>query len=267
MELPWREQYSAAWCGRRMLRRRAVEADAALERADQDSRDQFVVLSRQTERREHERLLHDTLLNTLTALARADGSAAEVVSRCRGDVKLIERMLSDPEDPAEDAWPRYDGLLTGIEAVAAEMRSRGLAVHVVVADGSVVAVPTRVAQAMAHAVREALVNVAGHAGTGEAWIEVSQAEEGGLLVTARDAGAGFDPDRAGLGRLGLRRSIIERIADQGGHACVRSAPGEGTVVSLRWAAPPQPEDGVIAGSAIAGSAIAGGASGRGGTPW
>ena len=61
---------TAAWCGRRMLHRRAVEADAALERADQDSRAQYVVLSRQIERREHERLLHDTVLNTLTALAR-----------------------------------------------------------------------------------------------------------------------------------------------------------------------------------------------------
>lgn len=240
---------SAAWCGRRMLYRRALEADAALERADRDSREQYVVLSRQTERREHERLLHDTVLNTLTALARAGGSAGEVVSRCRGDVKLIERALGDPEDTAGAAWRICDGLLSGIEAVATEMRSRGLDVHVEVADSSVPAVPAQVARAMAHAVREALVNVAGHAGTSETWIEVGLAEEGGLQVTVRDAGVGFDPDRAGLGRLGLQRSIVERLADQGGQASVRSAPGEGTVVSLRWAAPPHPVDGAIAGSA------------------
>jgi len=264
---------SAAWCGRRMLYRKAVEADAALEQVDQDSREQYVVLSRQTERREHERLLHDTVLNTLTALARAGGSATDVVSRCRSDVRLIERVLGDPEDTAGAAWPPYDGLLTGIEAVATEMRSRGLDVHVEVTGSvkgagvevtasSVSAVPAQVARAMAHAVREALVNVASHAGTGEAWIEVLLAEEGGLRVTVRDAGAGFDPDRVGPGRLGLRRSIVERIADQGGQASVTSAPGEGTVVSLRWAAPAHPAEGAIAGSAIAGSA-----SGWGGAQW
>lgn len=115
---------------------------------------------------------------------------------------------------------------------------------------------------MAQAVREALVNVAGHAGTSEAWIEVSQPADGGLQVTVRDAGAGFDPDRVGPGRLGVRRSIIERLADQGGQASVTSAPGEGTVVSLRWPALPHPADGAIAGRAIAGRA-----SGWGGAPW
>jgi signal transduction histidine kinase len=110
---------------------------------------------------------------------------------------------------------------------------------------------------MSHAVREALVNVASHAGTSEAWIEVGLAEEGGLRVTVRGAGAGFHPDRVGSGRLGLRRSIVERIADQGGQASVTSAPGQGTVVSLRWAAPPRPADAAIAGSI----------SGWGGAPW
>ena len=43
-----------------------------------------MVLSKNIERREHERLLHDTVLNTLTALARAAAAtAAEVVGRCQ----------------------------------------------------------------------------------------------------------------------------------------------------------------------------------------
>jgi signal transduction histidine kinase len=261
---------TAAWCGRRMLYRKAVGADAALDQADRDGRAQYVVFSRHIERREHERLLHDTVLNTLTALARGDGRESEVVSRCRADVARIERALGDPEDTAVGTWLPADGLLTEIAAVATEMRSRGLDVHVEVAAGAEVtasvevtdraevtdgvevtagvvpAVPVRVAGAMAHAVREALVNVAGHAGTSEAWIEVSLAEEGSLSVTVRDAGAGFDPDRVDLGRLGLRRSIIERLADQGGHASVWSAPGEGTVVSLRWPTPPPSVAGPVA---------------------
>jgi hypothetical protein len=70
--------------GRRALSGRAAEADAALAEADQAASEQYVILSRNIERREHERLLHDTVLNTLTALARAGpGDAAGVVSRCR----------------------------------------------------------------------------------------------------------------------------------------------------------------------------------------
>jgi signal transduction histidine kinase len=55
-------------------------------------------------------------------------------------------------------------------------------------------------------------------------------------VTVRDTGAGFDPARVDPARLGLRRSISERVADWGGRVSVRSAPGQGTVVSMSWPA-------------------------------
>ncbi len=117
---------AAALCwGRRALQRRAAAADAALARADRETREQYVVRSRSAERREHERLLHDTVLNTLTALAReGTSSAAEVVGHCRHDVTLMEQVLSEAAD-----WPA-DGLLARIEQVAAEMRGRGLDVRV-----------------------------------------------------------------------------------------------------------------------------------------
>jgi signal transduction histidine kinase len=59
---------------------------------------------------------------------------------------------------------------------------------------------------------------------------------GGVQVTVRDAGAGFDPARVDPARLGLRRSITERVADWGGRVSVRSAPGQGTVVDMSWPA-------------------------------
>ena len=232
---------AAALCwGRRALQRRAAAADAALARADRETREQYVVRSRSAERREHERLLHDTVLNTLTALARdGTGSAAEVVGRCRHDVTLMEQVLSEAAD-----WPA-DGLLARIEQVAAEMRGRGLDVRVTAGPAGESprpagprcwrcrpAVPAPAAAAVAHAVREALVNVLLHAGTSLAWVEVSLA--GDVLVQVRDAGAGFDAGRLDPSRLGVRRSIIERLADAGGEASVRSVPGSGTVVSLRW---------------------------------
>ncbi len=249
---------AAAMCwGHSALRRRAAAADAALGRADQEARDQYVLRSRSAERREHERLLHDTVLNTLTALAREDTGRAGAIGRCRHDVALMEQALTDADAdvarPPAAGTPTAGvpaagvpvagvpvagvpaaGLLTGLTAVAQEMAGRGLEVTVTSGPPAAGAgpVPPEVAAAVTHAVREALANVAQHAGTTRAAVEVSLAD--GLEVLVRDAGAGFDPERTDPSRLGVRRSIRERLADVGGLASVRSAPGAGTVVSLRW---------------------------------
>jgi signal transduction histidine kinase len=239
---------AAAWFARLMLERSAVTADATLAAADQEAREQRVALSRTTERREHERLLHDTVLNTLTAIGRTGQAEAGLLQgRCRRDVALLQYALSDAGDPAKVAGRPFGGLLIGIEAAAIEMRARGLEVHVAVAGQAqepavpAAPVPGPVAVAMAYAAREALVNVAAHAGTGQAWVNVSlagpPATDGGVRVTIRDAGVGFDPAAVDPARLGLRRSITERIADLGGRASVRSRPGEGTEVNLYWPAP------------------------------
>ena len=246
--------------GRRELLARAAAADAALDQADRTAGEQYVILSRNIERREHERLLHDTVLNTLTALARADSEdTAEVVSRCRRDVALIEAALSDPGNQDGDAGPHRD-LVAGVQAIAAEMRTRGLNVHVEVTGDGAPAVPAPVAAAISSAAREALSNVAAHAGTPDAWVEVNLAAPDGsapgsddtaatpddttvapgrLRVTVRDRGAGFDPARIDRARLGLRRSIVERTADCGGSASIWSAPGQGTTVSMCWPATAQ----------------------------
>ena len=111
------------------------------------------------------------------------------------------------------------------------MRARGLAVHLELAGTGGPDVPAAVGTALVHATREALANVAAHAGTAEAWVTVTPGAAGRVPgVTVRDAGAGFDPARVDPARLGLRRSITERIADWGGRVSVRSAPGQGTVV-------------------------------------
>jgi signal transduction histidine kinase len=48
----------------------------------------------------------------------------------------------------------------------------------------------------------------------------------------RDRGRGFDPESVPADRKGLAESIRARVARHGGSATVRSAPGEGTEVSL-----------------------------------
>jgi signal transduction histidine kinase len=230
---------------RRQLYRRAAAADAALAEADRAAGEQFVVLSRNIERREHERLLHDTVLNTLTALARAGrDDVAEVVARCRQDVALIQRALSGPGEEEADTGRAYGDVVRGVRAVAAQASARGLQVHLDIDGGEAPAFPAPVTVAISNAVREALSNVAAHAGTGEAWVKVSliapNGTPGRLQVTVRDTGIGFDPVSVDQTRLGLRRSIAERMTDCGGHASVWSEPGRGAVVRLSWSAPPEP---------------------------
>lgn len=77
--------------------------------------------------------------------------------------------------------------------------------------------------------QEALANVRKHAGASQASIRLACGEaEVGLVVT--DDGAGFDP-AAACGGYGLR-GMRARVADAGGSLLVRSAPREGTAVSV-----------------------------------
>jgi signal transduction histidine kinase len=231
--------------GRRELYARAQAADATLDAAAQAASGQYAVLARNIERREHERLLHDTVLNTLTALAR-DGAdhPTGAVSRCRQDVALIEDALGDQDNLAAGAGREHGDLADAVLAVVADLRGRGLSVHVDIDREEEPVVPARVTAAVANATREALSNVAAHAGTGEAWVRVRQSAPAvdadvpsRVEVIVRDRGAGFDLDRIDRTRLGLRRSIAERIADCGGQTAVWSTPGHGAVVRLSWPAP------------------------------
>jgi signal transduction histidine kinase len=256
--------------GRRELYGRAAAADADLNRADEAASEQYAILRRNIERREHERLAHDTVLNTLTALARARrDDVAAVVNRCRQDVAMIESALGDPDDLAAGTRRASGDLRSAIKAVVAGMRAQGLQVHLEIDAGTGPAVPAGVVMAISNAAREALSNVATHAGTGEAWVTVRRtALEGDaevpcrLQVIVRDRGAGFDPARVDRARLGLRRSIAERAADCGGQASIWSEPGQGAVVSLSWPASEQADQTRPDGLDLAERALA-----RGTLPW
>lgn len=231
------------WLIRRMLCARAIRADTRLAAADREARDQYVVLSENIERREQDRLMHDTILNTLTAIARSGGTPA-AISQCRQDIGLLQSALSD-SDTTRDRGRSGSGPVQAIETVASEMRARGLTVNLEIAGGArgtpeTGLVPELVVAAIAHATREALANVAGHAETGLAWVTVSvtagPAGSPRIQVTVRDEGPGFDRASVDPARLSVRRSITERVEDWGGSAWVRSATGEGTTVSLCWPA-------------------------------
>lgn len=81
------------------------------------------------------------------------------------------------------------------------------------------------------AAREALVNAAKHSGASAVDV-FAEVDDGRVEVFVRDRGAGFDPEQVPEGRLGIERSIMERMHRHGGAARLRSAPGTGTEVKL-----------------------------------
>jgi len=94
------------------------------------------------------------------------------------------------------------------------------------------------------AVRQALDNVAGHAGTGAASVFAEQ-DGAEVVVSVRDDGAGFAYDEAALaaaGKMGLLWSVKGRVEQLGGTMRVDSTPGRGTEVELRVPVPGEVAD-------------------------
>ena len=59
------------------------------------------------------------------------------------------------------------------------------------------------------------------------------------MVEVGDHGSGFDPEAVPNERLGVRVSILERVAGVGGAAAIDTVIGRGTIVSLRWPVTPE----------------------------
>jgi signal transduction histidine kinase len=76
-----------------------------------------------------------------------------------------------------------------------------------------------------------MVNAAKHSGADK--IDVyAEVDEDSVEVFIRDRGAGFDLDTVAEDRMGVKGSIIDRMARHGGSATIRSVSGNGTEVRL-----------------------------------
>ena len=183
--------------------------------------------------RGEERLLHETVLNTLTAISRGGiGWSAQATrilhARCREAVDVLTRLASGEQLPSESA-----GLGVDVDDIVASLRADGLAVTIVV--DAMDDVPSRVTAAMGTAVREALNNVARHARADRVSVLVRVQRAGTLTVRAevRDDGIGFDVRRTSR-RFGLAEAIADPMAEIGGTARLSTRPGAGTRVVLLW---------------------------------
>ena len=191
----------------------------------------------EAQRRQGARLLHDTVLATLTLLAHSGVGVSEPALREQAaeDSRLLRqlRLGSTP-------MPQFSGtyslepvgetaLGTTLESVKQRFLRMGLSVrwH---GSGQVL-LPSDVLDAFLLALAECLENVRRHAGVAEADVTITQTDDR-LRAVVTDAGVGFDPDTVSAERLGFTESVVARLRDVGGDARVFSVPGSGTTVFL-----------------------------------
>jgi signal transduction histidine kinase len=185
---------------------------------------------REGERARLLRETHDTVLQTLEAIAlRAgadDGTPAERLREIRATAlqQATELRAVLREDTA-----RQGGLAGRLDALTEEFLRRGLHTELVTG-GLDLDPPPAVAAALIGATREALTNVAKHADAGRAVVRAVSRPDG-VEVIVRDHGRGFDP-RAEHHGFGVEQSITSRMHEVGGRAELWSAPGRGTRVTL-----------------------------------
>ena len=166
--------------------------------------------------------LHDSVLQTLAMIQRQAEDPKAVQQLARRQERELRNWLYD--DELHEAT-----LKAALTAAAAEVEDeRGVPVELVTVGDCDTSDPI---QALVRAAREAMVNAAKHSGAEK--IDVyAEVDEDSVEVFVRDRGNGFDADAVAEDRMGVKGSIIDRMARHGGTATIRSAPGDGTEVRL-----------------------------------
>ncbi|WP_430645947.1 sensor histidine kinase [Agromyces sp. GXS1127] len=218
-----------------MLRQAAVAVDAAqeaaLERYDAVARRH----ANEIERVKIDALVHDSVLTTLLSAA---------ASRTPAERTLAARMAADAVRRLDEAAVEAPGVDDRVALTVLTRRLRagvaGFSAPFIVRIEDTVGVelPVEAIDALSSAAMQAMVNSVQHAdgpiGRVRRELEVRGVGAGGCVIRVIDNGAGFDPATVPASRLGLRVSIEERMANEGGSARIESVPGEGTTVTLAW---------------------------------
>ena len=193
----------------------------------------------EAQRRQSARLLHDTVLATLTLLAHSGvGVTPEALrEQAAEDARLLRqlRLGSTPTPQASGSYQLESGgepepvLGRTLESVKQRFGRMGLTVNWH-GTGQVL-LPSEVLDAFLLALAECLENVRRHAGVEEADVTITQGDDV-LRAVVTDAGVGFDPSAVAAERLGFTESVVARLREVGGNARLFSAPGAGTTVVL-----------------------------------
>lgn len=209
-------------------RRRAAEStgshlEAGVEAAESSAADL----------RAQEVLIHESVLNTLTALSQgAAESVPQELLRKRIDeaFRVLTAVTSGPSAQNDVTTSIFDPRAI-TQDIVERLRANGTRVRV--KGPSREGLPPEVVRAIGGAVREALLNIERHSQASEVSVELRVTRGDGIRITVSDDGVGFDSSQA-TSRFGLSQAIRQSVADSGGAVNVRSAPGRGTTLEVNW---------------------------------
>ncbi|MHA6806228.1 MacS family sensor histidine kinase [Salinifilum ghardaiensis] len=204
------------------------------------------------ERERLARSIHDSVLQVL-ARVRQRGSAlggeAAELAKLAGEQEIALRALiaTTPQESTSDAETDFAARLQVL---------RTSRTHVSV-PATPVWLPEPLNSDLFSVVREALNNVAKHAGgDAQGWVLLEELPEE-VVVCVRDDGPGIPEGRlqqaAAEGRMGVAQSIRGRVREMGGELNLDTAAGEGTEWEVRLPRPQSPSAAKRGASAAEGS--------------
>ena len=230
-----------------LARRGFATTERALDAVEATEAAHRVAEQRWQARREADRLLHDTVLATLTVLAHEGVGVApgEIRAACARDLGVLTgNGQSGRNVVIASPGPVGFGLehrisveqMVGTVTTHATALGLNLRAHLGSLERQEVRLDPLVASALREALAECVTNVRLHAGVDHLDL-VASVTGGALVVLVVDDGRGFDPAAVPADRLGLRASVLERLSSVGGNAAVWSRPDHGTSVKLRLPLP------------------------------
>jgi signal transduction histidine kinase len=167
--------------------------------------------------------LHDSVLQTLALVQRADDARSAQRLARRQERELRAWLYGGEELDAPDTFA------AALRHATEDVETR-YDVEVELVQPSDAPLDEDL-DALVSAAREALTNAAKHAGTSTVSV-LARVSDREASVFVRDRGRGFDRARVPGDRAGVRESIEGRMARHGGRAEIHTAPGEGTEVEL-----------------------------------
>ena len=178
---------------------------------------------RSDERTEVASHLHDSVLQTLALIQRAE-DPRRMVTLARAQERELRQWLYDRKEA-----PGEETLLAALETAAGRVESSYNIPVEVVGVGEVIV--DDALNALVRAAAEAMANAANHSGADRVSV-FAESTPDSVTVYISDQGKGFDLAAIGDDRHGILDSITGRMERHGGSSSIASVIGEGTEIEL-----------------------------------
>lgn len=220
------------WLGRTITQTlRQIESASRAYKAEREASET------EARRRQGARLLHDTVLATLTLLAHSGvGVSAEALREQAAEDSALLRQLRLGYSPTPSSSGDYrlqpvEESTLGNTLRSVKQRFERLGLEVNWHGSGQVLLQADILDAFLLALAECLENVRRHAQVNEAHVTITD-DDTTVRAMVTDAGVGFTLNCIKNERLGFTESVVARLREVGGNARLFSSPGSGTTVVL-----------------------------------